>query len=74
MSTRLLETCTEMKQAYRKKELCVKLVICKNYTEMHGQQSIQNCHLVVLFYGAMAHFQHFAYLYSELEGNCIITR
>jgi len=24
------------------KELCVKLVIYKNYTEMHGQQNIKN--------------------------------
>jgi len=23
-----------------KKELCVKVVICKDYTEMHGQQNI----------------------------------
>jgi len=23
------------------KELCIKLVICKKYTEMHGQQSIK---------------------------------
>jgi len=25
----------------KKKELCVKLVIYKNYTEMHGQQNIK---------------------------------
>jgi hypothetical protein len=24
-----------------KKELCVKLVICKDYTEMHGQQNMK---------------------------------
>jgi hypothetical protein len=27
----------------RKKELCVKLVIYQNYTEMHGKQNIKTC-------------------------------
>jgi hypothetical protein len=28
------------------KELCVKLVIYKYYTEMHGQQNIKNQHIL----------------------------
>jgi len=35
---------------YEKKEMCVKLVIYKNYTEMHGQQNIKkvnNCPQVI---------------------------
>jgi hypothetical protein len=27
----------------KKKELCIKLVIYQNYTEMHGQQNIKHC-------------------------------
>ena len=41
ISTGLVETCRELKYTYRKKELSVKLVIYKNYTEMHGQQNIK---------------------------------
>jgi hypothetical protein len=39
--TRLLETCRELKQTYTKKELCVKLIIYQNYTELHGQQNVK---------------------------------
>ena len=31
----------------QEKELCVKLVIYKDYTEMHGQQDIKSCSLVL---------------------------
>ena len=51
MSTRLLETCREYKYIfiyiylyifiYIYKELCVKLVIYWNYTEMHGHKNIK---------------------------------
>jgi hypothetical protein len=32
----------------RIKELCIKLVSYKNYTEMHGQQNIRNHNFVLL--------------------------
>jgi hypothetical protein len=41
MGTWLPETCREQKQTYMKKELCVKLVMYKDYTEMHGQRNIK---------------------------------
>ena len=41
MGTWLPETCREQKKTYVKKELCVKLVIYKDYIEMHGQQNIK---------------------------------
>jgi hypothetical protein len=40
MSTGLLETCREVKYTNTLKK-CVKLVINKNYTEMHGQRNIK---------------------------------
>ena len=41
MRTWVLETCRYLEKTYTKKELCVKLDIYKNYTEMHGQQNIK---------------------------------
>jgi len=43
--TWLPETCREQKKniGLHEKELCVKLVIYKDYTEMHGQQNIKFC-------------------------------
>jgi len=32
-----LENCNK----YIRKELCIKLVVYKNYTEMHGQQNLK---------------------------------
>jgi hypothetical protein len=46
MSTRVLETCRDLEQTYNEKELCVKLVIYNNYTEMlYGQQNIKFDHV-----------------------------
>ena len=42
------------------KELCINLVIYKNYTEMHGQQNIK--HSVTLHYASVTSFPHAAYL------------
>jgi len=49
MSTWVLETCRELEWTYTKKELCVKLVICKNYTEKHDQQNIKFFHWYRLY-------------------------
>jgi len=40
--TRPPPTYRELEYIYTKKELCVKLVIYKNRTEMHGQQNIKS--------------------------------
>jgi hypothetical protein len=37
--------------------MCVKLVICKDYTEMHGQQNIENGREVVLGAPTPLHLQ-----------------
>ena len=49
MSTTLLETCRGLlKMYYKIKNLCIKLVIYKSYTKMHGQQHIKICNGVVM--------------------------
>jgi hypothetical protein len=42
MGTWLPETCRDLEINIHDKELCVKLVIYKVYTEMHGQQNIKS--------------------------------
>jgi len=39
----VLEKCRDLESICKEKELCIKLVIYKNYTEMHGQQNIKFC-------------------------------
>jgi len=42
MSKGMLETCKELEYIFTtKKKMCVKLVIYKNWTKMHGQQNIK---------------------------------
>jgi len=41
---------------YTKKELCIKLVIYKNWTEMHGQQDMKsNTAIYLHIYISLAH-------------------
>ena len=57
MSTWVLETCRDLEQTYKKKELCVGLVMYKNYTEMLGQQNVK-------FHVYCFHHQHHHWLNS----------
>jgi hypothetical protein len=43
MQCKTSKTNTSIKISIHEKELCLKLVIYKDYTEMHGQQNVKFC-------------------------------